>query len=39
MMPASTLEAILAAQLGLAPSQMMPETMASELTRVWAMAS
>lgn len=32
-MPASTLEAIFAAQLALAPSQIIPETMASALTR------
>ena len=34
--PASTAAAILAAQLALAPSQMMPEVTATALTTVWA---
>ena len=37
--PASTAAAILAAQEGLAPSQIMPEIVARALTRVWAISS
>ena len=37
--PASTAAAILAAQLAMAPSQMMPESMATVLTTVWATVS
>ena len=39
MMPASTAAAILAAQDGFAPSQMVPERMATALTTVCATAS